>query len=1538
MTKRKHSIPATVAALIVVAFALAAFQSALAQEGRTLIARGDDNYPPYEFLDDAGQPAGYNIDLLRTIAEEAGLEVEVQLGPWHAVLDDLREGRADIVTGMYRSSARDEEFDFSHTHVVVTHSLFARKGSPIRTLEDARGTSIIVQDGDIMHDYLLETGLTDNIVTVPDQQAALELLAGGEYDCALAGKLQGLFHIHRSGLTHLITPVGEEILPRDYCFAVQKGNTQLLARLAAGHTAVRTAGLDTEIRSRWFPEEAPAVKWRVLRLAAWIGIPLLLLLAAALYWSWSLEREVARKTREIKRELTERIRIEEAVRDREEQLRKIVQNMPVMVFGFDDMGRIMAWNAECERVTGYSADEVIGRDAILELLYPDDDFRSKLLAEWSERGRDYRNWEWEITHEDGSQRIVSWSNISDRMPIRGWAHWGTGIDVTWLRDIEHSLEYGEDKYRSISDLTSDFAYAYHVDENGTFTAEWVSGALERISGWTREQLKARGGWETLLPPEDRPIARRQVEQLLAGQESVVEYRILTQSGETRWVRDYARPILDDASGRTTRVVGAVQDITDRRASEEELRGSEALYRMTIDSMHDAVHVVDRDLTITLLNRRYKEWLTGLGVPVPGIGTHLKDAFPFLDDLTLGNYDQVFGTGETLVTENRVKLGDNEVFTETTKIPVVEEGKVTRVITIVHDATTRRRMERLTQVQRDLSITLHSVQSVEESLDRCIRAAFDVSGADAGAVFLAEDDGFRLAASVGHSDEFVRAAQRLDPDLGLVANTVNTAEGAFLKASDALPAGDATDGVHQAFQREGISAAALLPITHEGRLTGLLGIASREIADFPEHAREALVTMASSIGAIVAGKRASEALQASEEKFRGLFSSSLDGIAVGTLDGTVLEANPAFLKIVGRTMDEIVGTRFSDFTPEKWREFDSRINAAVMERGFSEEYEKEYYRGDGGIVPVAVRAWRARDEQGQPTRIWGTVRDITAQKNEELARSVLLNISQTAGSTDTLEAFLHTVRQELGRLMDTTNFYVALYDEETRLYSFPYHADLLDAAPTGPVPLENSVTDYVRRTGEPYLIDQRTQERLEDEQDVTVYGEPSPVWMGMPLKTSRGVFGVVAVQSYDESELYTERELELMRFVSGNISLAVERKKAEEERRGLEAQVRHTQKLESLGVLAGGIAHDFNNLLTGILGNADMALMELNEKDPASESLRAIRDTAERAADLSRQMLAYSGKGRFIIEPIEINEVVSEMSHLLDASLSKSAIVRFDLEENLPLITGDATQIRQIIMNLMTNASDAIGDDNGVIALRTHATRCDRHELSQGYANEELPEGMYVCIEVEDTGTGMDEDTASRIFDPFFTTKFTGRGLGLAAVLGIVRAHKGTISVESSPGVGTTFRVLIPVSTDEDAVAAVHDAVREPRSAWNSSGGTVLLVDDEPTVRRVTQQMLERAGFDVVTASDGLKAIEAYQKHSGSIVCVLLDLTMPNMGGEETFRELRKLDPDLRIILSSGYGEKEITGRFVGKGLAGFIQKPYLAAKLVTKVRDVLSNS
>ncbi|MCD4690905.1 GAF domain-containing protein, partial [bacterium] len=921
---------------------------------------------------------------------------------------------------------------------------------------------------------------------------------------------------------------------------------------------------------------------------------------------------------------------------------------------------------------------------------------------------------------------------------------------------------------------------------------------------------------------------------------------------------------------------------------------------------------------------------------PVAGTNVCEALPFLDEKIRDAYHTVFETGRSLITEESNCIEGHKICTETTLIPIRDGDRITRVVTIVRDATARRRADKLTHVQRDLGLALHAVHRLSDSLEHCIRAAFEVSGADAGAFYLKEEEGnYVMAASVGHSDEFVRAAERVEHD-SMVGIAAERGENVFFATGEIeAVAEDSPIGI--ALREEGLRASALLPIHHDGCIIGCLGVSSRTLDSFPEHAREALRALAGSFGGVIASKRAEDALRDSEKKFRGLFSTSLSGIAVGTIEGDIVDANQAFLDILGRTMEDIRGRTFREFTPERWHAQDDAIlRGEVTTHGHADEYEKEYIRKDGTIVPVAVRSWLIRDEQGTPSRIWGTIRNITAQKMGETARSVLLRISEATGSTDTLEEFLHVVRQELGRLMDTTNFYVALYDSETGLYSFPYHADEHDETPDGPMKLENSVTDYVRRTGEPYLIDQRTQERLVDEQDVTVYGEPSPIWLGMPLTTSRGVFGVVAVQSYNESELYTDRELELMRFVSRNISLAIEQKRAEEEHRNLEEQVRHAQKLESLGILAGGIAHDFNNLLTGILGNADMALMELNQKDPTRNSVKAIRDAAERAADLSRQMLAYSGKGRFVIEPIDLNALVTEMTHLLDASISKSAVVRYELVSNLPVMTGDATQIRQVIMNLMTNASDAIGDRNGAITVRTGFGECDQNQLSQGYMDDGLPEGTYVYLEIEDTGTGMDEDTASRIFDPFFTTKFTGRGLGLAAVLGIVRSHNGTIAVDSTPEAGTTFRVLFPTSDSQSLPDAVQEMTEEKRSPWESAGGTVLLVDDEPTVRQITQKVLERAGYTVITASDGVKALEAFRRHIDEIVCVLLDLTMPNMGGEEAFLELRKIKPDVRVILSSGYGEKEVADRFLGEGLAGFIEKPYLAAKLVTKVRDVLS--
>ena len=393
----------------------------------------------------------------------------------------------------------------------------------------------------------------------------------------------------------------------------------------------------------------------------------------------------------------------------------------------------------------------------------------------------------------------------------------------------------------------------------------------------------------------------------------------------------------------------------------------------------------------------------------------------------------------------------------------------------------------------------------------------------------------------------------------------------------------------------------------------------------------------------------------------------------------------------------------------------------------------------------------------------------------------------------------------------------------------------------------------------------------------------------------------------------------------------ERKWAEDKRLQLERQMQQTQKLESLGVLAGGIAHDFNNLLTIVLGNASLALDELPQLSPARDSLQAIEKTSLRAAELCRQMLAYSGKGRFVIENIRLDDLIGEMISLFKASISKKAILNLNLKESLPPMRGDPSQIRQVVMNLVINASEAIGERSGVVTVSTGIMECAHDYLAEGYLDENLAEGTYVWLEISDTGCGMDHETQRRIFEPFFTTKFTGRGLGLSAVLGIVRGHRGTLRVYSEPGRGTTFKVLFPV-VQEKRTSVVQPSVKS--GEWKGVG-TVLLVDDEESVRSLGARMLERIGFQTLIATDGQEALELYETRGKDIVLVLLDLTMPYMDGEEAFRQLRRTNPRVRVVMTSGYTEAEIAPRFAGKRLCCFLQKPYTLDTLTVCLRDAL---
>jgi PAS domain S-box-containing protein len=443
-----------------------------------------------------------------------------------------------------------------------------------------------------------------------------------------------------------------------------------------------------------------------------------------------------------------------------------------------------------------------------------------------------------------------------------------------------------------------------------------------------------------------------------------------------------------------------------------------------------------------------------------------------------------------------------------------------------------------------------------------------------------------------------------------------------------------------------------------------------------------------------------------------------------------------------------------------------------------------------------------------------------------------------------------------------------------------------------------------------------------------------------------------------------------------------RKKLEEEQQSLAQKLQHAQKLESLASLAGGIAHDFNNLLVGVLGNADLAVTEINPTSPAIGYLDEIRAASLSAKALTTQMLAYSGKGRFLVEPTNLNEVVESMSHLIEVSCSKKVYLNYNLVPDLPLVSVDINQIRQLVMNLSTNASEAIGDKNGMVTIATGTIDADKTYLATTEVHDAPHQGIYAYIEVADTGCGMDAKTKSKLFDPFFSTKFAGRGLGLAASLGIVRGHEGTIKVYSEQGKGSTFMVLFPAADstaknsaprnkrkkevaaavgefshrqktklDERALdvkepaakpeaaskAAVKEAPTPTQTAAISdtapSSRTILIVDDDEAIRRVAGLMLSKKGFTVLSAADGQEGLDTFREQRGRIDLVLLDLTMPILNGEELFRKLRRIDPEIRVLLASGYNEEEATKRFAGRGLSGFVRKPFEGRKLLAAIAE-----
>jgi PAS domain S-box-containing protein len=623
------------------------------------------------------------------------------------------------------------------------------------------------------------------------------------------------------------------------------------------------------------------------------------------------------------------------------------------------------------------------------------------------------------------------------------------------------------------------------------------------------------------------------------------------------------------------------------------------------------------------------------------------------------------------------------------------------------------------------------------------------------------------------------------------------------------------------------------------------------------------------------------LEIANSQLAAIIASSEDAIIAEDLNGIIQSWNTAAERVYGYTAEEAIGRNIEMLLPPGREQDEQEILEQIRGGGRVDHFETTRLKKGNIPVEVSLTISPVRDRSGAVIGASHVARQIAERKQLHAANARLAAIVES--SEDAI------VSKDLEGTIETWNA------SAERIYGYSA-AEAIGRNITFLLP-------QARSAEEREILDKLGRgERVEHFETTRLRKDGQLIHVSLSVSPVRNERGEVVGASH----------------VARDIT----------ERKDFEAQMRQTQRLESLGVLAGGIAHDFNNLLTGIIGNATLLSDTCGISNPGKGYLNDLILAAERAADLTRQLLAYSGKGQFVIEAVNVSDVVREIGALVKASIPKSVALRLELNEHVPPIVADRSQIQQLVMNMVINGAEAIGEGrSGSVVVRTGTQHLDEQHIAGGsFQAAGLTPGEYVYVEVLDNGAGMDEQTMAKIFDPFFTTKFTGRGLGLAAALGIVNAHKGAIRVQSAPGEGATFKVLLP----SGAGLQHREAAAEKRA--------ILVVDDEGIVRRLAKAALESHGYRVLLASNGQEAVDVFRDMSAVIGLVILDLTMPVMNGHDALGQMRDVRPDVPVLLSSGHAESEAMRQFGKAGLAGFIQKPYTAARLRERVDAVFAEN
>ena len=1261
--------------------------------------------------------------------------------------------------------------------------------------------------------------------------------------------------------------------------------------------------------------------------------------------------------------------------------------------------RVLSCNPAACELYGYSEKE-LRQNSLLDLC-PE---RERSIAEKKLRQTALGKKEFHHLRSDSSSVFVEFETVA--ISYEGKPAFLCHIhDITIRSQLIRALLESDATNREIIENASDIIYTHDLEGNLLSGNKAATGIL----GYSREDYVGLNIGK-LVAPEDIEQVRRSIQDKVTGKQTAVSYplHVIAKDGTRHALEVNTRLIYRD--GVPVAVQGIARDVTDREQAQQALLESEAKFRLVVEKSTDLISIVAADGTIHFENpsvERLMGW-----TPEELIG---KNGFDFVhpDDvvearrlLTSGIANPPTNTAEMRL---RHKDGSYKMF-EAASSQVVENGRTIGLIINFRDIQDRRRQEDSLRT---------SEERYRQLFERNLAGVF-VSDVD-GTLIDCNDSFAHIFGYRDRTEALCQPASQF-----YVSGSARSDFIAKLRRTKFL-----TNHEYRCRRKDGSSFWVLENVA---LLEGIDG--------GPDRIQGTLID-------ITERKEAEEALVESESKFRAVADTASSAIYIHN-GKNFLYVNRASEEITGYAASELIAMPVAnivhpDDKPLVMQRSISRLQGSVDDP----RYEFRIIRKD--------RSYRWLDFSGTAvtfegeTAVLATAFDITERKRSERLQNALYRIAEASHSVRDLQQFYGEIHRIVGELMYANNLYVALYDPWAETLTYPYYVDELDEPPTGTLPLGKGRTEFVLRTGRPILLTPEKFEQLAHAGEMELVGSACVDWIGVPLKDGSKTFGVIVVQSYNERVRYGDRDLEILNFVSQQVSSAILRKKSEDalrdseaqyrsmvqsavygiyrsspedyflevnpamvrmlgydsahdllrlrissdiysdateramlidrykstgvmenvevrwkrkdgklitvrlsgravvkadgtpdyfemiaedvtERRALEEQLRQSQKMEAVGRLAGGIAHDFNNLLTVIKGYSDLLLEEFKPADPLRSEVDEIRKAADRAASLTRQLLAFSRQQVLAPKVLDLNSVVGNMDRLLHRLIGADIDLQTSLARDLGRVKADPGQIEQVIMNLAVNARDAM-PKGGKMTIETANVLLDDH-----YALEHIgaQAGSYVMLAVTDNGMGMSESVRQRIFEPFFTTKEVGKGtgLGLSTVYGIVKQSGGYIWVYSEIGVGSTFKVYLP------RVDAPADAAAQKLSSYTTHAGTetVLLVEDEDGVRALVRQVLSKHGYTVLEARHGGEALLHCERFKEKIDLLITDVVLEQMSGPELAQRLVVLRPDLKILYVSGYTDDAIIHQGVLQQGTAFLQKPFTTDALARKIRAILDDS